>query len=250
MKVQIFSDLHLEGFRDPNIIWEYVTPQAPVAVVAGDINSREFEHTCNIIASKFEHVIVVLGNHEWYKKDISWRPDQSKLADNVHVLNQGVYEHDDVVFIGATLWSDFKNQDWFVMDGAKRGINDFHIIRNGAHNFTPHLASDFHRKDKQYLQMMINKFADHDDKKIVVVTHFMPSYQCVNERWRRNPGTDTLNYYFSANCDDMFDPDKINLWICGHTHDNVDMCINDVRVVCNPLGYYGEKDFKDLVVEV
>jgi predicted phosphodiesterase len=220
-----------------------VTPKAKVAIVAGDIHSRKFEESLTEIASKFDQVIAVYGNHEFYGRDISWRADKTLIPDNVHILDRDIFEYKDVVFIGASLWTDFKNQDWFVMNSAKSMINDFRIIsaNNGASRFTPQMALDMHLKDRAYIKMMVEQFRKKADKKIVVVTHFLPSYRCVAEKWKRNPGEDTLNYYFSATCDDLVEMEGINAWVYGHTHSPGDFKIGDVRMVANPLGYPTER---------
>ena len=49
---------------------------------------------------------------------------------------------------------------------------------------------------------------------------------------------------------------KMNLWIHGHTHDNMDYVENGTRVICNPRGYvtYNSTENSDfnpgLVVEI
>jgi hypothetical protein len=258
MRLQIFSDVHCEQFHDPATIWSMITPKADIAVVAGDIDSRKFELSINEISTKFKHVICVLGNHSFYRKDIDWRPDQRLLSKNVHLLDRGVWQYYNTVFIGVTLWTDFKNQDFFVMHAAKDCINDFRVItaNNGGTRFTPQMAYDKHLADRAYLKMMVEKLRA-EDKKIVVVTHFMSSYETVDPKWKQNPGTDTLNWYFTAQCDDIMDMEGITLWCQGHSHDPLDMIwpTNGMRVVRNPYGYYRErnnmgKPYTDMVVEI
>jgi predicted phosphodiesterase len=250
MDIQVFSDFHGEAYQGrPDTIWSYVTAMAPVAVVAGDIDAKNFEATINEIASRFELVICLAGNHEWYKRDISWRPDHTKLAPNVVFLDRDCYFHEDVMFLGATLWTDFKNQDWHVMHSANDGINDFHLIRQGDRKFKAHDAYELHLKDRGYLETVISNSIDRESK-LVVVTHFMPSYALVHEKWR-GLGTDMLNYYFSANCDDLIEKSEAAAWIFGHTHDRRDMMLGDVRCVCNPIGYPRENPgYKDMVITV
>jgi Icc-related predicted phosphoesterase len=138
------------------------------------------------------------------------------------------------------------------MHGAGQGINDFYSIRNGGNNnkFTPKIAAELHYKDKAWLKLMIEQ---NRHKDIVVMTHFMPSYACVNAKWKSNPGTDLLNHYFAANCDDLLQlVNPGTLWINGHTHDAYDMELGNARVVCNPLGYPGEHKyaFAQKVIEI
>lgn len=253
MDIQIFSDFHGEAYTGrPETIWAYVTPMADVAVVAGDIDSRNFETTINEIASKFQHVICVAGNHEWYRRDISWRPDPTLMASNVHFLDRSAVMIDGVQFAGATLWPDFKNQDWHVMHSANDGINDFHVIRKGDRKFKAHDALELHHKDRGYLRAVIDN-PIHDESKLVIVTHFMPSYNLVHEKWRAL-GTDMLNYYFSCSCDDLIEHAGqvgVPAWIFGHTHDRRDMMLGDVRCVCNPIGYPRENPgYQDMVITI
>lgn len=249
MKIQVFSDLHGEGYHNFEWVWNRVTPQAPIAVVAGDIHSRAFEDQLNEISLKFDHVIAVYGNHEWYHRDISWRADKTMLAKNVHVLDNDVVEIDGVLFVGCTLWSDFDNESFHVMHSAKDMINDFRIVRsnNGGTRFTPQEALEFHRSSVQWIKHILQQ---NRDKKTVMVTHFMPSHKCVNEKWRR-PSSEMLNSYFAANCDDLIEMSEADLWICGHTHDAFDFDMFGTRMVCNPIGYPRENPtFTDKVVEI
>ncbi len=252
MKIQLWSDQHGEAYHRTDFIWNYVKPIADIAIVAGDIHSRYFEDQINEISTKFKHVVCVFGNHSFYKRDIEWRPNYKILNKNIHILDRGVWQYYNTVFIGATLWTDFKNQDFHVMHAAKDCINDFRVIsaNNGGTRFTPQMAYDLHVKDKAYIKMMIEKFRA-EKKKIVVITHFMPSYQCVHEKWRQNPGTDTLNSYFSANCDDLVEMEGIDAWCFGHTHDKREMVIGSTPLYCNPLGYPRENpEFTDMVFNV
>lgn len=237
MKVQVFSDIHAEAFRGRNApIWNLVHPQADVAVVAGDIDSRDFEKTCSEIASKFKKVFVVFGNHEFYHRDIDWRPDMSKMPANVTILDRTAEEYEGKLFIGCTLWTDFKNRDWFVVNRADSGITDFHAItaNNGGTRYTAAMAYEKHLIDKSWLKTMIEQ---NRGKDLVIVTHFMPSYECVDPMWK-NATTDTLNYYFSAGCDDLLEVCEAKAWICGHTHCPIDgMELGSTKVYCNPLGY-------------
>lgn len=251
-KIQIASDLHGEAYQDTAWVWRYIEPTADFLVVAGDIHSRNYEDQLRELSTKFKHVIALYGNHEWYRRDISWRADKKRLPKNVHVLDRSVWQYRNIVFIGATLWTDFKNQDPFIMYDAQRAINDFRVIgnkENAVNRFQPTEAAAIHVKDKQFVSDMIDKFTD-EGKKVIVCTHFMPSYECVHPRWKKDPTTDNLNWYFSADCNDLLNKEGISAWICGHTHDEIDKYVGKTRVVCNPLGYPGENLFSDKIIDV
>lgn len=247
MKLQIFSDCHLNDYLDPKAIWNVVTPDAEIAVIAGDITSNRFSAVTTELASKFKHVVAVLGNHDFYGNLISWKPE---VPQNFHLLNPGVVEIDDVVFIGATLWSDFKDLDWFVVNSAKR-VEDFTKIDG----FSVHQAHDQYRKEKEYLKMMIRKYRG---RKVVIVTHFLPTIKLIHEHWR-NPSFELLNHYFAADCEDLiYMCDPGTHWVFGHTHNYRDQTIADVRLICNPVGYYAcnpagykkKSDYQHTILEI
>ena len=231
MRLQIMSDLHCEHMRRdtrlataPHPLWNQIQPypDVDVAVVAGDIDTRRYEATVSDIAANFKHVVCLLGNHEFYHRDISWRPDPSKMPDNVHVLDRGTVKIDDVTFIGCTLWSDFKHADKKVIELADRCINDFKVIKNGADKrFTAQDACEIHVEERKWL---IDAIRFTEGKK-VIVTHFMPSHGCVHPKWKTDKTTRQLNHYFAANCDELLRLGAeldAKLWINGHTHDEYD----------------------------
>jgi predicted phosphodiesterase len=250
MDIQIFSDFHGEAYMGrPDVIWSYVTPMAEIAVVAGDIDARNFEATVNEIATKFKHVVCLAGNHEWYRWDISWRPDSALLSPNVYFLDRSSAMIEGNLFAGATLWTDFKNQDWHVMHSANHGINDFRVISNGNKKFSAADAYELHLKDRGYLEAVIDN-PIHDESKLIIVTHFLPSYELVHPKWK-GLGSDMLNYYFSCKCDDLIEKSGAAAWIFGHTHDRRDEVLYDVRCVCNPIGYPRENPgYQDMVITI
>ena len=83
IKINFISDLHLE-FGPMEI-----EPEAgDVLVLAGDIDIKGRVDWINSIASKFNHVIYVLGNHEFYRgaMDSIYRKTRERLVSNVHLL--------------------------------------------------------------------------------------------------------------------------------------------------------------------
>jgi predicted phosphodiesterase len=249
MQVDIFSDIHANAMHDKGILWTYITTVADVAIVAGDIDSREFGRTIIEIASKYKKVIAVLGNHDCYHKDVKWKPET--LPENVSLLNPGTVEHQGIIFIGARLWTDFDNGNPTFMSQAKRMINDFRLIGNKGEYLKPEDIQKIHIKEKAYIRKQLKK---HSGKKIVVITHFMPSYELVRQKWKNEIGNEGLNHYFSASCDDLIVEAKeagAVAHIFGHTHDFIDEELHGLRMVCNPLGYFRENpNFKNLTIEI
>ena len=110
MLIQILSDLHVEFDGNP------VPPLAPDAefiVLAGDLAPV---HTNRVggIAKRWtgaDRILYVPGNHEFYGSDIEVaRHELARqcLEHGVTLLDRGAVTVDDVRFIGATLWTDFR----------------------------------------------------------------------------------------------------------------------------------------------
>lgn len=244
MNNQIISDLHGECLGSPKELWNFIIPSASIVIVAGDIHSYRLEETLNELSTKFEKVIAILGNHDYYMNNIlsviDYKPDKSLLNENVVILNRDCYELVDVVFIGCTLWSDFKNNDFSVNQNAKLNINDFYRIKKQDFSrFTPDDAIEIFNLDKQFIIDSIEQYKNLG-KKIVVITHFIPSYSLVLEKWKTY--NNLLNYYFSGNCDSIIEKynDDIDYFIFAHSHDATDKFLGNIRCICNPLGYPNE----------
>ena len=240
MQINFISDLHLE-FGPLEI-----EPEAgDVLVLAGDIDIKGRVDWINTIASKFNHVIYVLGNHEFYNgtMDSIYRKTRENLADNVHLLeNESITikalsdsstMYDDVTFHGATLWSDFLNGDPISYLQCAQAMTDYRIIRagNGEYKFTPQIAHSLHNTSKVFLQENV-KEGD------VVVTHMAPSFLSVHEKYKHDM---YINGAYASDLSELILNTKPKLWFHGHMHDSFDYTIGDTRILCNPRGYVGEE---------
>ena len=248
MRVHILSDLHLEFAPfQPN------TVDADVVVLAGDVHTGK-NGIKWILKSFPDHpVIYILGNHEFYGQKIPKLIAEIKeLAQgtNVHVLENESVGIGDVVFFGATLWTDFLlNGDPVLAEvTAQTGITDFRRIRvtPSYRRFRPMDARRFHT---QSLEWLVQQTAKERGRKIVVVTHHAPSPQSIPARFRSDP----LNPAFASNLEPFIAKCGASFWIHGHIHHRVDFTVGGTRVVANPRGYPTEPhtDFDpSFVVEV
>jgi len=233
MKLHVLSDLHIEfaDFTPP-------ATDADVVVLAGDIGvglagvewaARRFSEV---------PVIYVPGNHEFYDHDIGLTNELKVAAPaNIHVLNNDKLELDGIRFLASTLWTDFKlhgeGEAWFARQRAKRLIEDFTSIRNGARRFTPEDSVEIHKASKAWLVAELEK---NFKGPTVVVTHHLPASTSVAKRYANDP----LNPVFASRLEDVIEKHRPELWIHGHTHMPCDYELFDSRVVCNPRGYPGE----------
>jgi hypothetical protein len=145
---------------------------------------------------------------------------------------------DDVVFLGASLWSDFNGGDPLTMLSVKDMMNDYRSITEHAngnyHKLRPITTLEKHRETVQWLDHMLGE----DKRPTVVIGHHAPSRQSIHEKYH---GQFYMNGAFASDLEHlMMDREHIKLWVHGHVHDRHDYMVDNVRVLCNPHGYPGE----------
>lgn len=234
MKIRLLSDLHTE-FRLPYKIQSFANYKGEdVLVLAGDIASGS-TNTMDVIKffldQGFPKVIYVPGNHEYYGTGFdefnAKMENKCYMTPGAYYLNPDAVVIDGVKFIGATLWTNFADNP-FSQSAAKRGINDFRMIRD----------FDVNRCAKTYyehLDFIKQAYEERGPNKVVVVTHFLPARECIAPRFR---GPDLINDYFANDLGEYIATMSDTTWLFGHTHDATDIVLGDTRVVANPHGYY------------
>ncbi len=251
MKIRLLSDLHTE-FRLPYKTASFAEYRGEdVLVLAGDIASGS-TNTINVIKffkdQGFPQIVYVAGNHEYYGGDFiqfnEKMAEKCSMLDGVHFLNPGQVTIDGVLFIGGTLWTNFADS-FFSQSAARKCINDFRVIKS----FNTDICVQTYYKHIGFIKQA---YENRDNKKVVVVTHFLPARECIAPRFR---GPDLVNDYFANNLGSYIAEMTDTTWLFGHTHDATDIMIGDTRVVANPHGYYtaindgvGFEPFKTILV--
>lgn len=250
MKLRIISDLHI----DPNWSLPFTLPtldddHETVLIVAGDAAEqlKAVPHM-NDYCTRFHAVVYIMGNHEYYNGSILRTVAKIKAKvqhDNFHLLDAEEVVIGDTVVLGATLWTDFFNQDSFGMWNAKQAMNDYHVIRTGTtddpykRRLQPSDTLHLHFSHLEFIKMRVAHWKEADpSKKIVVVSHHAPSVLSVAPRFVGN----ALNCNFHSNLDEYIMDQPIALWVHGHMHNRSDYMIGDCRVVCNARGYQTKRE--------
>lgn len=244
MKIRLLSDLHHEFYEDP---YRYINfDHADVLVIAGDlaVGHDACWAALKQFANYHAHVVYVPGNHEYYRQDMaqfdSYMSRFCAGTDNIHFLNPGMKKIMDVTFIGAALWTNFRD-NVFYQQAAKDMITDFRVINN----FSAGHASELHSKHIKYIK---EAYAAVEGTK-VIVTHFLPATECISPQYVR--ASPALNSYFANDYANwIHDLKDVPYWLFGHTHDNIDVTVGDTRLIANPHGYNKNVNYKERVVEV
>lgn len=252
MKLHILSDLHLEfsTFEPP-------ATDADIIILAGDIGKGDKGVYWARQTFSDKPILYVPGNHEFYgtqrQETLSLLHIAGKQC-GVQILDDAelVMQQEGVRFLCCTLWTDFclfgEVTQKMAMNEGQLGLNDFRVIHEGSRgHFSPAHSIELHEKSLAWLKA---KLDEPFDGKTVVVTHHLPSKQSVVERFKDS----LLSACFASELGYLFG--KMDLWVHGHTHDNLDYEVNGTRVICNPRGYVTYNcqenfDFKPgLVIEI
>lgn len=264
MRIQIVSDLHLE-FSDVFIKNE---ANADVLILGGDImvaqdlhdhldapslwdmpgtqvmgrrqeSARRYRDFLKRCSFQFPHVIYIAGNHEFYNgkfyAGIDYLREECLKFPNVYFLENDTKVIDDVVFMGATLWTDMNKGDPLTLHAIRDMMNDFRVIKNDRLGYTslkPSHAMERHKMTKNYFNLVLEQ---NKDKKCVVVGHHTPSFLSVHEQYKNEY---IMNGGYTSDLSEfILDHPQIVLWTHGHTHHCFDYMVGTTRVVCNPRGY-------------
>ena len=154
---------------------------------------------------------------------------EDKFKDtNITLLNPGYKVIDNVVVIGATLWTNLSNP-----------IN-MEIVRcmgEVDNRMTHFSAEDWHARHIDEADF-IEKTMENDqfkDMHKVVITHYLPTIKSCPERFRRHSN----NAGFISHMAHLMHHDRAPvLWLHGHTHDSCEYQEGKTRVIANPYGYY------------
>lgn len=179
MRIQYASDLHLE-FADN---WRYLKQHSlektgDVLVLAGDIgylgDDNYSKHPFwNIVSEQYEQVLVVPGNHEFYKYyDIATLKNGEllQIRPNVKVYYNAVVTLGNVDLILSTMWAHIPLQDAFATES---GVTDFHRILYNGETLNFEQFNNEHRHCMDFLREACSSAqAPHR----VIVTHHVPSF--------------------------------------------------------------------------
>lgn len=230
MKIRLLSDLHLESSG-----FEYTYQGEDVLVLVGDIidgnNIHRLEYWLETIPDSVS-VAYVPGNHEFYHTSLEAGMDRlieltfkrKSLCVLQNDWNLKVHEGIKYYFFGGTQFSHIPDE--------LAGHRDFKLL--GDFRYTHNHSIEKHNEQFELFNEAYDDFIKLDKyqpSKIIVISHFLPSAQCIHPKHKSN----SLNTYYCADNEERVK--QADLWLFGHTHSSVDIVIDKTRVVCNPRGY-------------
>jgi Icc-related predicted phosphoesterase len=246
MRIRILSDLHLE-FHDFDV--SHVA--ADVVILAGDIDVEGLGLEWAIKTFPDTPVLYILGNHEYYgaayPKLVNELKEKAR-GSNVTIMENDAVMIDEVMFLGCTLWTDFKLYGDPRVAGyeATQIMADYRKIKLSP-NYSKLRALDTAAIHAKSLQWLKNQVQAHKGKK-VVITHHAPHPESIPLKYKG----DLLSAAFASDLGKVLESADVDLWIHGHIHTASDYQLGKTRVLCNPRGYPNEQDthfIPDLIVK-
>jgi len=245
MRLQLFSDLHLETETfDPQ-----PAPGAELLVLGGDIDADWT--ALERFAGWPVPVIMVSGNHEFDGRDLvlGWDALRERCARfGIRLLEREALVLTSaaglkVRLVGTVRWSDFDLFGEAGRDRAMRASAYFLKLMAATHGgaeLTPELLRAESLACRDWLASELRRANPGPEApggwhRTVAITHFAPSQRSADPRFGHQPGTASF-----CNADDHLIP-LADLWLHGHLHCRHDYAVDrpgqaPTRVVCQAMG--------------
>lgn len=231
-----------------------------VLIIAGDLseNINRIINFLKKVKSKkdYEYILYIPGNHELYLNvEDKFKSSIAKydfLAKKVNEMNDiGVYfldgtilEIEGIKFGGVSMW----------YDGSYLRKKMIHLEEHSFNTFIKRLYNQYMRDSIKIKESLFDMFSWQKSKleliykdADVIFTHINPvnvdSYLSPNFR-----GQDG-NAFFCFDGLKYLEHTNAKYWIYGHTHDIFEGEIFNVKLLCNPSGYPGERNYNGGVVK-
>ena len=273
MRIQLFSDLHLERYP---AFQPVIAAGTEVVILAGDIGSYQAGSRLESADFGLERfapsgdrsVLFVPGNHEFDGLEFDETYARLRaICERLGIvwLDREVVTLGHVRFIGTTLWADFDalalrerelSKQMQQRSKAFRAANYYLSKNTTLKAGVPVLAEEMREMSLECQAWLRSALELPFDGPTVAVTHFAPSLRSADPRYGITPGTAGF-----CNAMDHLLP-LADVWVHGHLHCHNDYVATGIdegrpwscRVVANPLGYLskGEQEaFRpDLVIEL
>lgn len=225
MKLLIISDIHCETHFDGGLsfINNLNDSNVDICILAGDIcASAEIPTVLNLFCKKFNKVVYVLGNHEYWglysREQVKAFSRQAVRENkNLHWLDNETVIINNHRIVGGTMW--FPNAP--LVPTIKSSMPDFRLI--------PNFEQWVYEENKNFTNLLLNDLHKND----IVITHHLPSAKSVDPYWKGS----ILNTFFVCDVESVIEDVQPSIWIHGHTHSSMNYNIGQCNIICNPFGY-------------
>lgn len=237
MKIQYASDLHLEFGENSKWLKQHpMEAIGEILLLAGDIGylgDDNYKHHpfWDWASDNFNRVIVIPGNHELYKFfDINELHEgwELEIRPNVKAhYNSVINLNNDVDVIVSTLWAKISPADSYL---TERCVSDFKRICNGEYRLSSERFNEEHEKCLRFIERSVK---GSKAKHVIVATHHVPSFELMSDEFKGS----SINGAFTVELGRFIAESRIEYWIYGHSHRNINKRIGNTECLSNQLGY-------------
>lgn len=247
MKIRLISDTHVNFYSSSKPLIEKLDKYFPkidskneLLILAGDIGQAtrgvnlepKYVEMLEYFKSRWEHIILVPGNHEWYNSIVTFQTVDSMIRREckrlgIIYLNKNTYEYKDYVFVGCTLWSRVHPKYWPFM-------------KYKYENFLPY--EDMLRINDDHISWIDNTLYKLQNKKVIVITHHLPTQKLIGGIYTE-PKYRLSNTGYYTNLEWLIKKYPfIEYWFCGHSHINKLATVDKTVLYLNPIGTPKDED--------
>jgi Icc-related predicted phosphoesterase len=234
MRIQYCSDLHLEFDHNSRYLKKKpLQVCGDILILAGDIIPLHDEFLndsfFSFITDNYKQVFWVLGNHEFYYKDLTefGKSNNIQLRKNINVVNNIELEYENIRFVFSTLWTKISNIN---ESNIEQNVSDFANISSNNKRLKAIEYNRLHTEGFEFIQQSLKT----RNNKTIVVTHHLPSNLC-NSSVHKNSN---INEAFCVDLTEYIENCNANFWIYGHSHFNQKpVYIGKTILLTNQLGY-------------
>jgi len=211
----VVSDFHIDKNADNIKKLPVANPDIPYCIIGGDICDPFSKGAIDFFEeahNRYEKIIAIAGNHEYYNKHTMYEVKKQYKA-LVEGGKGGIFLDDSstiidgVEIVGSTLWSDipFQYKD---------------TVFNSKHGYTYEINQFLHKNSKSYLDEKLDTPYPEDVHSRVLLTHYPVSKRFMTKAWETSPRAlkqpEGAHFRYFNDCSYMLP--KVDVCIAGHTH--------------------------------
>lgn len=226
-----------------------------VILIAGDLghNINQVASVFKMLENDYKHVLFCVGNHEFWhntgrEKYKNWAHKLDTLknticSDKVKFMDGNIFDYKGVAIGGSCMWYDFSS-------AVTRGVqkSKFNIMCNSYFPDPLKMGFNTQMDCELWFKKEYDKAKNIIEDCDVYFSHVGPKEPNILPKEYDNFATGF--FYFDGQ--KLLNTKRIKNWVFGHTHDIIfEQYVKDngseVSLLCNPVGYYGENRFKNVV---
>lgn len=258
MNILFLSDLHLDNNKHylkkdllaPLIA--YLNKQKPdLLVLTGDVTG-DAKGTIQVLDKLTNETGIpikfVPGNHDIYTDDASSWDGYALLKDHpTSLLGKPLELPNGYVLIGGMSWYDYTFKPSF-MNIEEVMMHKANLWNDAVYAKWGMTDTEVYEQQHQAIQEQLEKY---QDKKIIFTNHFIPYVDFIT--FTNDLAWNTCNSFMgSERLGKLLDTyANVEYVVFGHTHERYGKVeFGDKTVICNPLGYVGEWNTKNIAKEL